>query len=181
METVSVHVGIVDKVLIDSTSKPDGELVMVGLTSDDLKTVMSDLLKSSAQVPGLSIVPRLAVEIRGGKGYVSGNVAVDHSAVGHSEADLDLIFGNSAEVKNKIVAEKKEVSTRISTRTKIALSVAGIDLDKEIRSKLSDPQGAINDLMAQTFQQNGRRLEQFGATFSQKSDVLILTFKSRKI
>lgn len=181
METVSVHVGIVNKVLKDSSSKPDGELVMVGLKSDDLKSIMSDLLKSSTQVPGLSIVPSLAVEIRGGKGYVKGNVSVDHSAVGHSEADVDLIFGNSADIKNKIVAEKKEVSTRVSMRTKFVLSAAGIDLDKEIRSKLSDPSGSINGLMTQAFRDNGRKLETFGANFSQKSDVLILAFKSHKI
>jgi hypothetical protein len=180
METPSIQVGIVDRIIKDAKSKPDGELVMVGLTSSDLKDVLADLLKSSASVPGLRINPSLNVEIKQKKGLVKGNISVDHDAVGHSEAFIDLVFGNSTTQKNVIVTEKRDVKANLSLRAKLALSAAGINLENELNLKLGKPYDALNLLMGQTLRQNGLKLDAFGTLFSDQ-DKLILAFKSHKM
>lgn len=181
MEKPSVRVRLLDELVADIKSKPEGELVLKGLKSADLKSVMDDLLKSSANIPGLSITPDLIARIEVGKAFVKGSVEVDHSLVGKSSASLNIVFGNSPAQKNVIVTEKSDIYTNLSTRAAILIAAAGYNLEEEITNRLRNPQNSLLELFSEQLKKQNLVLEGFAASFSTNDEILILGFKCKKL
>lgn len=180
MEVIKLNSSFFKKLVLDLQSQPSGEWVAERLDNQGLVEILNDLVRQSANFPGLRINSNIRATIQDKKGKVSGGIDINHPKIGDSRVQVDLVFGNHTDPgKIAIVTERLSVVPNLSLRAKFALMAVGINLDDKIREILDHPQTSLVKFFRSQLDAERLTLEGLAATFTEDNH-LDLNFMARK-
>lgn len=180
-EKTQPSIPLLDKLVSDLGSAPEGNLVTETLSQEDLTKLMGNIVTASiTNDPKLVISPNLNIIISQQKGKLTGSIGIYHPLGGNSTVGLDMTFANSRTKANLIeTVGSPVVRPNLDIRASAYLMARGISIPDEVRTFAADPNLSIFKLLQSQVEPKGQHLTYFQAQFT-PDNKLELGFKARK-
>lgn len=144
------------------------------LTKTDLKSLFTSLIQvGQKKYPGLSINPRVDVNISNGIATINGDIFISHPILGSNKAKIDYSITNDAKVDGYVKSGHLITTVDMSIQAQLLASTNGLDPERMLKENLEKPQIALSNLFRNKLPRFGLELKGLGVRISKNTNDTI--------